>query len=43
MKDFKVSAKAKGITLKKTYMCYTTCPKCAKKYVKNYVVVIGQI
>jgi hypothetical protein len=25
------------------YMWYTTCPKCAKKYGKNYVTIIAQI
>jgi hypothetical protein len=24
------------------YQWYTTCPKCAKKYGKNYVVIIAQ-
>ena len=39
MKDFENYAKGKGISVKKMYMWYTTCPKCAKKYGKNYVVV----
>lgn len=42
-KDFESNANAKGYTIKKWYMWYTTCPKCAKKYGKNYVVVIGQV
>ncbi len=29
--------------LKKIYFCYTTCPGCAKKYGKNYVVLMAQI
>jgi hypothetical protein len=40
-KDFENVVKKKGYTLKKTYMWYTTCPKCAKKYGKNYVVLLG--
>jgi hypothetical protein len=24
-------------------MWYTTCPKCAKKYGKNYVVILAEI
>jgi hypothetical protein len=24
-------------------MWYTTCPKCAQKYGKNYVVIIAQV
>ena len=43
MKDFENYAKGKGISVKKMYMWYTTCPKCAKKYGKNYVVVVGRI
>jgi len=42
-KDFESIAVAKGYTIKKWYMWYTTCPKCAKKYGKNYVVVLGQV
>jgi len=43
MKDFGNLTKSKGLTIRKQYMWYTTCPKCAKKYGKNYVVVMGQI
>lgn len=43
MKDYENYAKNKGITIQKIYMWYTTCPKCAKKYGKNYVVVVGQL
>ena len=42
-KDFEHIAKTKGLEIKKWYMWYTTCPKCAKKYGKNYVAVISQI
>jgi len=42
-KDYEKEAKAKGYAIKKMYMWYTTCPKCAKKYGKNYVVIISQI
>jgi len=42
-KDFEKSAKEKGFEVKKMYMWYTTCPKCAKSYGKNYVVIIGKI
>lgn len=41
-KDFEVYAKDKNISVEKQYMWYTTCPKCAKKYGKNYVVIIGK-
>ncbi|MDD4637281.1 MAG: hypothetical protein PHI48_09825 [Bacteroidales bacterium] len=42
-KDYESVAKGKGYEIKKMYMWYTTCPKCAKKYGKNYVVIVGQI
>lgn len=42
-KDFENYAKSKNVELKKWYMWYTTCPKCAKKYGNNYVAIIGQI
>jgi hypothetical protein len=42
-KDFKASAEAKGFSIKRTFTWYTTCPKCAKKYAANYVVLLGQI
>lgn len=43
MKDFENYAEDKAVAVKKMYMWYTTCPKCAKKYGKNYVVIVGQI
>jgi hypothetical protein len=43
IEDTKNDVSAKGKTLKKIYIYYTTCPKCAKKYGKNYVVVLAQI
>jgi hypothetical protein len=42
-KDYESIAKTKGYIIKKWYMWYTTCPKCAKKYGKNYVVIMGQV
>ncbi|SFM30098.1 hydrolase [Methanolobus profundi] len=41
--DFEIYAKEQGHTIRKWYMWYTTCPKCAKKYGKNYVVIIAEI
>lgn len=43
MKDFIIQAKLKDFNIKKTYMWYTTCPKCAKIYGTNYVVIIGEV
>jgi hypothetical protein len=42
-KDFENNAKSKGLKIKKMYMWYTTCPKCAKKYGKNYVAILSQV
>lgn len=43
MKDFENCAKDKNMTVQKMYIWYTTCPKCVKKYGKNYVVIVGEI
>ena len=40
MKDYVAK---QGKQLKKLYFFYTTCPKCAKYYGKNYVVILAQI
>lgn len=42
-KDFTEYAKGKGMEVKKMYMWYTTCPKCAKKYGKNYTVIVAEV
>jgi hypothetical protein len=42
-KDFEAFAQTKGLKIEKWYMWYTTCPKCAKKYGKNYVAVVGKV
>ena len=42
-KDFENVAKSRGFNIKKWYMWYTTCPKCAKKYGKNYVAILSQV
>lgn len=42
-KDFESYAKSKNLAIKKMYMWYTTCPKCAKKYGKNYVVIVAEV
>jgi hypothetical protein len=43
MKDYDKDTKVKGLEIEKTYMWYTTCPKCAKKFGHNYTVIIGKI
>jgi hypothetical protein len=42
-KDFEQFASNKAMKISKWYMWYTTCPKCAKKYGKNYVVIVAQV
>ena len=42
-KDFEAAAAEKKLDISKWYMWYTTCPKCAKKHGKNYVVIVGKI
>ncbi|MDD4901418.1 MAG: hypothetical protein PHS62_04970 [Patescibacteria group bacterium] len=35
--------KSQGKEMKKLYFSYTTCPKCARVYGKNYVVLFAQV
>jgi hypothetical protein len=41
--EMKKYVENKGKKIKKLYFSYTTCPKCAKAYGKNYVVLFAQI
>ena len=43
IEEMKTFVKQEGGSLDKLYFYYTTCPKCAKKYGKNYVVLLAQI
>ncbi len=43
IKEMKSLVKEKGKSFRKLYFFYTTCPKCAKKYGKNYVVILAQV
>lgn len=42
-KEMMAYVAAKNEKLEKIYFYYTTCPKCAKKYGKNYVVLLAKI
>ncbi len=42
-KDFEDDINKKNFKIKKMYMWYTTCPKCAKKHGKNYVVIVAEV
>ena len=41
--DLKRRIADKGKSLRRLLFFYTTCPKCARKYGRNYVVLFGQI
>lgn len=41
--EMKKYVQDKGKSIRKLYFFYTTCPKCAKKYGKNYVVILAQV
>lgn len=43
IEEMKAFVKGKGKALQKLYFFYTTCPKCAKKYGRNYVVILAQL
>jgi hypothetical protein len=42
-KEMEAFVDAKGRRLNDLYFFYTTCPKCAKHYGKNYVVAIAKV
>jgi hypothetical protein len=43
MKEFDAHLLSKGLVATKKYTWYTTCPKCAKKYGKNHIVLFAQL
>ncbi len=43
LKEMDKYVESKGEKVKKLYFFYTTCPKCAKYFGKNYVVAFAQI
>ncbi len=43
MEEMKSYVKSKNKEIKKLYFYYTYCPKCAKAYGKNYIVILVQI
>lgn len=43
IKEMNEYVASKGKDVKKMYFYYTTCPKCAKHYGKNYVVIFAQV
>jgi len=43
VKEMKTYVKSKGKEIKKMYFFYTTCPRCAKFYGKNYTVLLAMV
>ena len=43
VEEMKAWLASEGKSYSKLYFYYTTCPKCAKKYGKNYVALLAQI
>jgi hydrolase family protein len=43
VEEMKSFVQGRGKHLRKMYVFYTTCPKCAKKYGKNYVAILAQV
>jgi hypothetical protein len=43
IQEMKAWLESKAAKMKKMYFFYTTCPKCAKYYGKNYVVILAQV
>ena len=43
IKEMQAFVAARGKPVRKFYFYYTTCPKCAKKYGRNYVVILAQV
>ena len=42
-KEMKAYVKSKAREIKKMYFFYTTCPKCAEFYGKNYTVILAKV
>ncbi len=42
-KEMETFVKSRAKEVKRTYFFYTTCPKCAKYYGKNYMVAVAEI
>jgi hypothetical protein len=43
VEEMKAYVKSKAKEIKKMYFFYTTCPKCAEFYGKNYIVILAEI
>jgi hypothetical protein len=43
IQEMKAFVQSRGKSLQKLYFFYTTCPKCGKEYVKNYVAILALV
>ena len=43
VREMKDHVKSKGREIQKMYFFYTTCPRCAKVYGKNYTVILAEV
>lgn len=43
IQEMKAYVESKAKEIKKMYFFYTTCPKCAEFYGKNYIVILAQV
>ena len=43
IEEMKAFVQGSGKSVRKMFFYYTTCPKCAKKYGKNYVAILAQV
>ena len=43
IKEMNEYVESKGEKVEKLYFYYTVCPKCAKHYGKNYVVIFAKV
>jgi hypothetical protein len=43
IEETKSYVRSKSKTVRKLYFYYTTCPKCAAKYGRNYVVILAEV
>lgn len=41
--EYKKEADKRGYIIKQWFMWYTTCPRCSKKYGKNYVAIVSRV
>jgi hypothetical protein len=42
IEEMRSLVKGRGGLLQRLFFFYTTCPKCSKKYGRNYVVILAQ-